>query len=166
MRRSRYPTRAVMLFGGFIMSRPLPTISLSIALLWAAAGALAESPNPVQTHNSNAVWFENWTGLSNATMVIAAPNGVISRVTAKTGTPVFTLGSAEAMDGVYRYELRAMTDKEDKRPRAQSQQRQLPGAEDDAEPLKPMIPFYRTGHFVVQRGVIITPEDVSEEEGE
>jgi len=146
------------------MFRPLAPLSLSIALLWAAAGALAESPNPVQTHNSNAVWFENWTGLSNAMMVIAAPNGLISRVTAETGTPVFTLSGAEALDGVYRYELRAMTDKEDTRPRAQTEQRQLPGAEDGEEPPKPMIPFYRTGHFVVERGVIITPEEVSEEE--
>lgn len=118
--------------------------------------AFAVEPDPVQQHNSNAVWFENWIGLSNATMVVAAPNGRISQVRADQGTPVYELDRAEAQDGVYRYELRAATEEEveivnpvnNGRGEAQTTMKK---------------PFYRTGHFVVSRGVIITPEEIKEE---
>ncbi|MFW2541346.1 hypothetical protein ACN2XU_01795 [Primorskyibacter sp. 2E107] len=121
-----------------------------------ASAVWANNPDPVQQHNSNAVWFENWIGLSNATMVVAAPNGRISQIRAESGTPVYELDRADAQDGVYRFELRAAT-------------------EEDVEIVNPIDngrgepqttmkkPFYMTGHFVVSRGVIITPEEVREE---
>lgn len=132
-------------------------LSLVAALGMTLAGAaLANNPDPVQQHNSNAVWFENWIGLTNATMVVAAPNGRISQVRADQGTPVFELSRADVQDGVYRFELRAAT-------------------EEDMEIVNPVDngrgemqttmkkPFYMTGYFVVERGVIITPEEVKEE---
>ncbi|WP_425100254.1 hypothetical protein [Tropicibacter sp. S64] len=129
---------------------------LAAASLAFAGAAHAAEPDPVQQHNSNAVWFENWIGLSNATMVVAAPNGRISQVRADSGTPVYELTRGDVQDGVYRYELRAAT-------------------EEDIEIVNPIDngrgemqttmkkPFYMTGHFVVSRGVIITPEEVKEE---
>lgn len=121
-----------------------------------AGFAAANTVDPVAQHNSNAVWFENWIGLSNATMVIAAPNGKVSTVFAQSGTPVFELERGEVLDGVYRYELSAAT-------------------EETAEIVNPIdngrdsiasssaVPFNLSGSFVVSRGVIISPEDIKEE---
>ena len=79
------------------MSRLLKSIALSATLAIFGAGA-AWAVDPVQQHNSNAVWFENWIGLSNASMVVAAPNGKIIEIFAKSGTPVFELPPGEAQD--------------------------------------------------------------------
>ncbi|MFZ7091514.1 hypothetical protein [Primorskyibacter sp. 2E233] len=132
-------------------------LSLIAALgLSVATAVSANAVDPIQQHNSNAVWFENWIGLTHATMVVAAPNGKISQIYAESGTPVFELSRADAMDGVYRYELRAATD-------------------EDVEIVNPIDngrgetattskkPYYSTGFFVVSRGVIITPEEIKEE---
>ncbi|WGW05919.1 hypothetical protein [Tropicibacter oceani] len=132
-------------------------MSLIVALgLGAATALVANTVDPVQQHNSNAVWFENWIGLSNATMVVAAPNGKISQVHAVSGTPVYELDRAEAMDGVYRFELRAATDEKVEIVNPIDNGRGNP----ETSMAKP---FYMTGHFVVSRGVIITPEDIKEE---
>ncbi|WP_298290009.1 hypothetical protein [uncultured Litoreibacter sp.] len=140
----------------FHIMRPL---LLSFGLILVSPTAFADTkPNPVQMHNSNTVWFENWVGLANASLVVASPDGTIERVEARNGTPVYRL-SGSAIDGIYQFELRAATDKEDTR----KQKNALRIQEDDDAP-KLMIPFYRTGFFVVERGVVITPEDVEEEE--
>lgn len=118
--------------------------------------AASFAADPVQIHNSNAVWFENWIGLSNATMVIAAPNGKITELYAKSGTPVFELKAGEAQDGVYRYELRAATE----------EKREVVNPVDNGRgeaQTESFVPFYTTGAFFVERGVIITPEEVQEE---
>ena len=115
--------------------------------------------DPIQQHNSNAVWFENWIGLSNATMVVAAPNGRITQIYAETGTPVFQLTRADAQDGVYRYELRAATEE-----RIEIVNPIQSGREDGGDGTMAK-PFYTTGFFVVERGAIITPEDIKEEDG-
>ncbi|OWU82241.1 hypothetical protein ATO6_22605 [Oceanicola sp. 22II-s10i] len=125
----------------------------------AAPLALAATPEPVQQHNSNAVWFDNWVGLSNGMMVVAAPNGKITTISAATGTPVFELNPAEAIDGVYRYELRAATEE-----RVEIVNPQNNGRGDNQETTMAK-PFYTTGHFVVKDGIIITPEAVEEEKG-
>ncbi len=141
----------------FHILRPL---LLSLGLILTGPTAFADTkPNPVQMHNSNTVWFENWIGLTNASLVVASPDGTIERVEAKNGTPVYSL-SGGAMDGVYRFELRAATDKEDTR-----KQNSTLGLQEDEDAPKPMKPFYRTGFFVVERGVVITPEEIEEEEG-
>lgn len=134
-----------------------------LRLTSALAGAVlalttaAQAAEPVQQHNSNAVWFENWIGLSNASMTVAAPNGKVTNIFAKTGTPVFELTGDEVLDGVYRYELSAATE----------ETREIVNATDngrgDAQSNTAPIPFYTTGHFVVSRGVIITPENEEEE---
>ncbi|MGR3622249.1 hypothetical protein [Pseudophaeobacter sp.] len=121
-----------------------------------ASAASALSVDPVQQHNSNAVWFENWTGLSNAQLVVSAPNGKITQIFAASGTPVYELDRAEVQDGIYRYELKAAT-------------------EEQVEIVNPIDNgrgevassrskgFYLNGSFMVSRGVIITPEEIRED---
>jgi hypothetical protein len=121
------------------------------------AGA-AYAADPVKQHNSNAVWFENWIGLSNATLVVSAPNGKITEIQAPSGTPVFELDLAEAMDGVYRYELRAATEEQ------VTIVNNIDSGRGDAQRDTESVPFYANGQFVVERGAIITPKDISEDE--
>ena len=132
---------------------------LGAGLALAIAMGPAWAADPVKQHNSNAVWFENWIGLSNAMLVVAAPNGKITQIYAESGTPVFELDRAEAMDGVYRFELRAATEE---RRAIVNQSNQGRG---DAQEDTTSVPHYSTGHFVVERGAIITPEEIKEEEG-
>lgn len=128
------------------------TLALAATLatpLWAA--------DPVQQHNSNAVWFENWVGLSNASMVVSAPNGKVTEVFAASGTPVFELDRREALDGVYRYELRAATEETVKIVNPVDNGRGEAARDSEA------VPFYLSGHFVVDRGAIVKPEDIKED---
>lgn len=131
--------------------------ALALTMLGLAQTALAA--DPVQTNNSNAVWFENWTGLSNGMMRVADPEGRITDVTAETGTPVFLLQGDAVVDGMYRYELRAMSDEMIKNTDYSSNQL-------SDEPRQDYVPkpFYRTGSFMVERGVILRPEDMQREE--
>ena len=145
------------------MSPISPLSALRATFLAFALGMASALPvwavDPVQQHNSNAVWFENWIGLSNATLVVAAPNGKITQIYAETGTPVFELNRAEAMDGVYRFELRAATEER------QAIINQSDQGRGEAQSDTTAVPYYSTGHFVVERGVIITPKEIQEEEG-
>lgn len=138
------------------MSRISPLL-LAAALSF-GLGSAAQAAEPVQQHNSNAVWFENWIGLSNASMTVAAPNGKVTTVFAETGTPVFELLPDEVQDGIYRYELSAATDE-----KVEIVNEVDNGRGEDARDTA-SVPFYTTGHFVVSRGVIITPEDIQEGE--
>lgn len=119
--------------------------------------AIAATPEPVQLHNSNTVWFENWVGLSNATMTILAPSGEVTEVFAASGTPVFQLSGRDVADGTYQYELRAATEERRKIVN------QIDQGRGDAQRETVAVPFYATGHFVVERGVIVTPETIKEE---
>ena len=135
----------------------LKTVMLG-TFLSASMNLPAWAAEPVQQHNSNAVWFENWTGLSNASMTVSAPNGKITTIFAETGTPVYQLESDNVLDGVYRYELSAATDEK------VEIVNEVDNGRGDAQENAASKPFYTTGHFVVSRGVIITPEEVSEDE--
>lgn len=137
-----------------MIRRLLAAVGLALGLAQAALAA-----DPIQTNNSNAVWFENWTGLSNGMMRVADPDGRISDVRAELGTPVFLLPGDEVIDGVYRYELRAMSDELVKN-------RDYSSSQNSDEEWQEMVPkpFYRTGSFVVERGVILRPEDVARAE--
>ena len=121
--------------------------------VWAAGNA----PQPIQQHNTNALWFENFDGLSNASLVVNYPDGTIETFEAKNGTPVFKLGGNNTYDGVYRYELRAATKEREEI------KNQLDNGRGSAERSKRLKPFYLSGHFTVYRGAIITPEDLKEE---
>ena len=116
-----------------------------------------ETPKPVQQHNSNAVWFENWIGLTNTSMVISQPGGEIVTIFAKSGTPVFQLKGNEIKDGIYRYELNAATEE------TQKIVNQIDNGRGDAAKDTSAVPFQTSGSFVVSRGVIVTPKDVKEE---
>lgn len=137
-------------------------LALAFALGLFAAPLAAQqnpvAPDPVEQHNTNAFWFVNWIGLSNATLTVAAPNGKITKIYAEEGTPVFQL-SGEVQDGVYRYEMSAATEEmvEIVNP--------INTGRGEDQPTHHAKPFYRTGHFVVERGVIITPEEEEEEQG-
>ncbi|WP_135507009.1 hypothetical protein [Roseovarius aestuariivivens] len=122
----------------------------------ATAGS-ADSPDPVQRNNSSAVWFENWIGLDNANLRVASPDGEIRDVFSAQGTPVYELSGASS-DGVYRYELRAQTDELIKN---RNYPPNSPQKEDQQSIRKS---FYRSGIFVVQRGVILQPNGLNEPE--
>lgn len=130
---------------------------LILAIAMSSAVLARDTPQPVQQHNSNAVWFENYVGLSNTQMKISYPDGTLETVFAKTGTPVFQLTGAEVIDGIYRYELTAATDQK------QTIKNPIDNGRGAAASNEMAVPFSLTGHFVVSRGVIITPEDIKEE---
>lgn len=134
------------------LARPACLLGL---LLLAPAAAVAATP--VEQHNSNAVWFENWSGLRNASLVVAAPDGSLTTVEAAAGTPVFQLSGAEVLDGIYRFELVAATDEQIKIVNPQNNGRGEAQSDSKAKP------FYMSGHFTVSRGVIITPEEITED---
>lgn len=130
-------------------------ISATVVMVF-MAGAL-RAADPVQQHNSTALWFMNWIGLSNATLKVVAPNGEMTTLFAASGTPVFELDRAKAMDGVYHYELSAATETRVKIVNPIDNGRGENAADTVAEP------FYLTGQFVVARGVITTPEELTED---
>lgn len=132
----------------------LPACLLGTLLLDPTAALAAP---PVEQHNSNAVWFENWTGLRNASLVVAAPDGTLTTVESVTGTPVFQLSGATILDGIYRYELSAATDEQIKIINPQNDGR------GEAQTGSMAKPFHMNGHFTVSRGVIITPEEITED---
>ncbi len=134
------------------LARPACLLGL---LLLAPAAAVAATP--VEQHNSNAVWFENWSGLRNASLVVAAPDGSLTTVEAAAGTPVFQLSGAEVLDGIYRYELVAATDEQIKIVNPQNNGRGEAQTDSKAKS------FHMNGHFTVSRGVIITPEEITED---
>lgn len=117
----------------------------------------AFAAEPVQQYNSNALWFENWIDLSNATLKVVAPDGTITDVYTATGTPVFQLNGAEVLDGVYRYELSAASTEREKIVNKINNGRGDAAQDDAAKPV------YLNGAFTVSRGVIITPEEISED---
>lgn len=119
--------------------------------------ALAATPEPVQQHNSDAVWFENWIGLSNATMKVVAPDGTVEIIRAASGTPVYRLSRDRVVDGLYRYELSAATEEEVKIVNP------IDNGRGDAARDTMKKPFRISGSFLVSRNVIVTPEDVKEE---
>jgi hypothetical protein len=133
---------------------PFRMIAPVIATLLAG---MAHAADPVQQHNSTALWFMNWIGLNNATLVVVAPNGEMTRVFAATGTPVYEMDRAKAMDGVYRYELSAATETRVAIVNPQNNGRGDNASDTAAEP------FYLTGQFVVSRGVITTPDTMTED---
>jgi len=135
----------------------IKTIVLGALFCFGSITALAAQP--VQQHNSNAVWFENWTGLSNATLKVSTPSGEVITIHAETGTPVFTLDSANAADGIYRYELSAATEEKE------SIVNQLDSGRGDAQTDTTFKPFRTSGQFHVSRGVIIIPEEINEDDG-
>lgn len=131
----------------------------SFAFLIALGGGTAVSaePQPVQQNNSNAVWFENWIGLTNATMAVATPDGELISLYAASGTPVFELKGNEVLDGIYRYELSAATEEEVKIVN------KIDDGRGDAARDTTAKPFYFSGAFVVERGVIVQLEKIAEE---
>ena len=72
---------------------------------------------------------------------------------------MFELDRADALDGIYRYELRAATEEQSKIVNQIDN-----GRGDDARDTA-AVPFYASGYFEVSRGAIITPEDIKEENG-
>ena len=127
----------------------------SLAFAMSAATAL-HAAEPVEQYNSNAIWFVNWVGLSNATLTVAEPDGNVVQIHAKDGTPVYQL-KGEVQDGVYRYELTAATDKTEKIVN------QVDSGRGDNQSDSAAVPFTSNGQFVVERGRIITPDEVKEE---
>ncbi|WP_167648357.1 hypothetical protein [Mameliella alba] len=130
---------------------------IATALTTSLAG-MAQAADPVAQHNSTAFWFVNWLGLTNATLDVVSPQGEVTTVFAASGTPVFELDRAKAMDGVYRYELTAATDKQVKVVNPMNNGRGDLASDMAAES------FYLTGQFIVSRGVITTPDEMTEDD--
>jgi hypothetical protein len=133
--------------------------SLRIAATVLAFAGPVLAADPVEQHNSSAFWFVNWIGLTNATLKVVSPDGEVETIFAASGTPVFELNRANALDGVYRYELSAATEKTVKVINRQNDGRGDQSSDQAAEP------YYVSGQFLVSRGVIVIPEDVVEQDG-
>lgn len=133
----------------FVLTVPA-MLTLGVTAAWAS--------DPVQQHNSNAVWFENWGNLNNATLKIVAPNGEMTELFASSGTPVFQLSGADVQDGIYTYELSAATTEQVKIVNPIDNGRGTAAKDSVAKS------YQTTGSFTVARGVIITPETVSEDD--
>lgn len=132
------------------------TALLAALLSLGGAGALWAA-DPVEQHNSNALWFENWTGLSNATLKVTAPDGAVTELFAASGTPVFQLSGRDILDGIYRYEMSAATDKTAKLVN------KVDNGRGEAQRDSAAVPYHLSGHFTVSRGVIIRPEEIKED---
>lgn len=136
-------------------------ISNRLKLVFAVTAAMSvtgalQAAEPVPQHNTNTFWFENWGDLSNADLRIVLPGGKIENVRASSGTPVFRLTGPGVQDGVYRYELSAATSEREKIANPIDNGRGSNASDTVAKP------FNMTGAFVVSRGVIVTPEEISE----
>lgn len=129
------------------------------ALAAALAAGAARAADPVPQHNSTAFWFENWIGLSNATLTVLAPGGQVTALHAPSGTPVFQLDRGGARDGVWRYELTAASDK------TRAIVDPIDNGRGDAARDTVAVPVTLTGQFTVSRGVIIIPDDITEGDG-
>lgn len=129
----------------------------TLAILAITVGSPAFAADPVEQHNSNALWFENWIGLSNATLKVATPNGELTEIFVASGTPVFELTGRDVLDGVYRYELTAATEEKVKIVN------QVDNGRGDAASDSHAKPFYLNGVFVVSRGAIIQQTEEKEE---
>ena len=136
--------------------RVVTSLALGVCMFLTAPAWAAD---PVEQHNSNALWFENWVGLSNATLTVVAPNGKAEKIFAAHGTPVFELSGYDVADGVYSYELSAATDE------TREVVNQIDNGRGDAVRNTEAVPFVLSGRFVVSRGVIITPEETTEDQG-
>lgn len=155
MRFPMLPFAACAAFFARSLSALTPAAAVLPALLLCSPAAALEA-DPVQQHNSSALWFENWLGLSNATLVVSAPNGRLTEIYAASGTPVFELSRDTVQDGTYRYELKAATDQKEDIVNPLDNGR---GGADTSRAK----PFYMTGFFTVSRGVIVTPEILTED---
>ncbi|MGJ8628455.1 MAG: hypothetical protein ACSHXB_15955 [Sulfitobacter sp.] len=128
-----------------------------LTLLAITAGSSAFAADPVEQHNSNALWFENWVGLSNATLKVATPSGELTEIFVASGTPVFELTGRDVLDGVYRYELTAATEETVKIVN------QVDNGRGDAASDSHAKPYHLSGVFVVSRGAIIQQAEEKEE---
>lgn len=127
------------------------------AVAFMCSASAAFSAEPVAQHNTNAFWFENWGDLSNGALRVVMPNGKMSDVQASSGTPVFQLSGTDVQDGVYAYELTAATSEQTEITNPINNGRGDKASNTAAKP------FYMNGVFHVSRGVIITPEIISED---
>ena len=140
------------------MKNLFPRLALGIAMGLTGLSA-AYAAEPIERDNTNAVWFENWIGLKNATLKVAMPSGKIVDVYAESGTPVFKLDPADSADGVYGYELTAATDK------LQPVVNPIDNGRGTAEKTQVAVGFAMTGAFLVSRGAIV-PMNVEQEKSE
>lgn len=130
------------------------TLTLMSATV-ASAQSPAVAPAPTLTGNTNSIWFDNWTGLSDATLKVAAPDGTITTETAASRSPVFRLKGTRIPEGIYRFELRAATQE---RIKVRRNDQPTPGAgQDDERPEEIPKMITVTGAFKVTRGAILLP---------
>jgi len=134
-------------------------LAFVIALCLAPFSAAMAASDPVKQHNSNAVWFENWGGMTNATLKVFAPDGQVTELYTEAGTPVYQLPGRDVLDGIYHFELSAATLEQEKIVN------QLNNGRGEAAKDTAAKSYYASGRFTVSRGVIIVPEDIQEEDG-
>lgn len=119
--------------------------AISTIAAWFAGPLLAE---PVAHTNTNALWFEDWGGFSNARLVVTTPSGKTFNISSAKGTPVYELSGNPILDGVYNYELSAATGKTVKIINP------IDNGRGSHEKTKTLAPYSLTGRFIVTRGVI------------
>ncbi|MEP3300188.1 MAG: hypothetical protein ABJO27_27510 [Pseudoruegeria sp.] len=134
------------------MKSILSTLAVAAGISLAGLSS-AVAGEPVAQQNSNAFWFESWTGLSNATLKVAHPSGLVESVYAESGTPVYQL-PAGAADGVYSYEMTAATDQVEA-----IVDPSVNNGRGEAAATQAAVGYATGGSFVVSRGAIVAPDD-------
>ncbi len=132
--------------------------ALSVAFCAAVSGGLAFASEPVKQHNSNALWFENWGDMTNATLKVLSPDGKMVELYQPAGTPVYQLPGRDVVDGVYQFELSAATSEREKIVNV------IDNGRGDAASDSVAKSYHNSGQFVVSRGVIVVPEDIKEDD--
>lgn len=92
-----------------ILSRVRAIGLILVVALLPALPAAADPSAPTLRHNTNTIWFDNWFGLSDAKLKVAAPDGTVKTIREGTLTPTYRVSGSRILDGVYEYELRATT---------------------------------------------------------
>ncbi|TCK99867.1 hypothetical protein BXY66_3571 [Shimia isoporae] len=133
-------------------------IALATALAFSFLNGVLAASEPVKQHNSNALWFENWGGMTNATLKVFSPDGTMTELFTNAGTPVYQLPGRDVVDGVYHFELSAATTEQEK------VVNQTNNGRGDAARDTVAKSYHTSGSFTVSRGVIVTPEDIKEDD--
>ncbi len=125
-----------------------------LALVHSFPAFADQAVSPVLRSNFNSIWFENWVGLSNAMLRVAAPDGSVETIYEERRTPRYRLSGARIVDGQYRFELRAATDK------TVALSEDLPWTADAKDrPSTAPVPFYMSGAFQVRNGAVVQIAD-------
>ncbi|MCP5074297.1 MAG: hypothetical protein GY947_13545 [Rhodobacteraceae bacterium] len=134
-------------------------MSVAACVLAVVCATSVSASEPSQQFNANELWFEGFSSYSNATLTVTGPSGFRTTVYSETGTPVFSLQSADELsDGRYSFELSAASEEK------VAVDTSVNNGRGEAQKSEMAKPFYMVGSFVISRGVIVQEPELIEED--